>query len=310
MKNRSGVLIAMFGVMLIILSGCNLPTAQTAGTPDLDATVAARVNIEKAAQTMVAQTMGANSTGATLTNTIEAEPEITFTPSLTSTITLTPTITLTSTPEGVFVTVSQDTYCRFGGPYSAFKILDTVRAGQKVEVLARNPENDSYFVKSPNNPSVTCWLYGKYATLTGNTTGLAVSTMHPTPTPTATPTPLPAFTVSYSGIENCGGNFAFKLFIKNTGSLTWQYISLVGSDTTTTFAINQSSNVFKEYAGCNSVLEQADLTPGEQSYVLNTEAGNFFNYNPAGHSMSVTVTLCTQDGGGGTCKSIPISFTP
>lgn len=310
MKKRKNILRLLIGVMIIVLSGCNLPTAQTAGTPDLDATVAARVDIEKAAQTMVAKTMGANSAVATQTNTTQAQPEFTTTPSLTSTITMPPTIALISTPEGVFLTVSSDTYCRFGGPYSAFKILDTVRVGQKVEVLARNPENDSYFVKSPNNPSVTCWLYGKYATLAGNTTGLAVSTMHPTPTPTATPTPSPAFTVSYSGIENCGALYAFKLFIKNTGSLTWQYISLVGTDTITSFAINQSSNVFKEYSGCSTVLEQADLTPGEQSFVLNVDGASYFDYNPAGHPINVTVTLCTQDGGGGTCKSIPISFTP
>jgi len=42
-----------------------------------------------------------------------------------------------------------------------------------------------------NNPdsSGTCWLWGQYATVTGNTAGLPEYTPPPTPTPTNTPTP-------------------------------------------------------------------------------------------------------------------------
>ncbi len=163
---------------------------------------------------------------------------------------------------------------------------------------------------APNDPNTKCWLYGKYATLSGNSAALPVATMHPTPTPTYTPTPAPGFTVSYSGLENCGGNFAFKLFIKNTGGLIWQYVSLSGVDANTGFTVNQASNSFEEYAGCVSVLTQADLTPGETSFVLNTQGANFFNYDPTGHNISVSVKLCSLDGGGGVCQTIPISFTP
>jgi hypothetical protein len=261
---------------------------------------------------MVAQTLTANApispeipnVQPSNTNTVEAPLEMTSTP------TLTPTITLTPTPEGVFLVVSNDTYCRFGGPYSSFKILATVKAGETVKVLARNPENDSYFVQNPYDTSSTCWMYGKYATLSGNTDALPISTMHPTPTPTSTPTPAPGFTVTFNSLINCGPNYAFKLFIKNTGGLTWQSITLAGSDTVTAFAFSQTSNTFKEYTGCSMTLEQNDLTPGEESYVVNDAAGQFFNYDPTGHKISVTVTLCTTDGGAGTCKSIPISFTP
>ncbi len=294
--------------IILTLSACNLPMAGNSAetTPDIAGTVAARVAIEQAAQTMVAQTLGAGNSSAaqvsTSTNTIQAPPEATFTP------TLSPTITLTPTPEGVFLTVSQDTYCRFGGPYSSFKILATVKIGQKVEVIARNPENDSYYVKNPYEPNATCWLYGKYATVTGNAAGLTVATMHPTPTPTFTPTPAINFNVSYSGLESCAPNFAFKLFIKNNGGTIWQYESITGSDTVTGFAINHSSNIFKEWSGCVSGVTQEDLTPGEESYVLNIPG--FFNYDPTGHLINITVKLCSENNGLGTCLSKPIAFTP
>lgn len=305
MKSRHIVCWFLISAMTLTLAGCNLPTGSNGGSPDLEGTVAAEVAVQQAAQTMVALTMGANAPAvqpsSTNTNTAEA-PKETATPSMT------PTITLTPTPEGVFLTVSSDTYCRQGGPYSSFKILGTLKVGDKAQVLARNPENDSYFIQSPYDAS-KCWVYGKYATLTGNSTGLAVMTMQPTPTPTYTPTPDKNFSVSYVGLETCGGQFAFKLFIKNNGGLIWQYLSLAGTDTVTSFAINHTSNSFKEYAGCSETVTQADLTPGEESYVLNINPGQF-NYNPTGNLINITITLCTQDNGAGVCLSKPISFTP
>lgn len=308
MKAKRSLFTGVVVIIILTLSACNMPSGVTsAGTPDIDGTVAAKVAIEHAAQTMVAQTLSAENPNAgqvnTSTNTIQAPVDATFTP------TLSPTITMTPTPEGTFLTVSQDTYCRFGGPYSSFKILATVKIGQKVEVIARNPENDSYFVKNPYETNSTCWLYGKYATLTGNAAGLTVATMNPTPTPTFTPTPTHGFTVSYVGLESCLPEYAFKLFIKNTGSSIWQSISITGSDTVTAFAINHTSNTFKEFSGCSIGVTQADLTPGESSYVLNVSPGQF-NYNPTGNNISITVTLCSLDGLAGTCKSIPLSFTP
>lgn len=295
--------------IILTLSACNLPMAGTTAdkTPDLEGTVAARVAIEQAAQTMVAQTLAAGNAGdaqaSTSTNTVQAPPEVTFTP------TLSPTITLTPTLEGVFLTVSQDTYCRFGGPYSSFKILATVKTGQKVEVIARNPENDSYYVKNPYETNSTCWLYGKYATVTGNTAGLTVATMNPTPTPTFTPTPAINFNVSYSGLETCGGQWGIKLFVRNTGPSIWQYVSISGTDSVTAFGILHTSNKFNTYSGCAITLSQEDLTAGEESYVLAVAPGQL-DYDPTGHLINLTVKLCSENNGLGTCLSKPISFTP
>ncbi len=308
MKAKRSLFTGVVVIIILTLSACNMPSGVTsAGTPDIDGTVAAKVAIEHAAQTMVAQTLSAENPNAgqvnTSTNTIQAPVDATFTP------TLSPTITMTPTPEGTFLTVSQDTYCRFGGPYSSFKILATVKIGQKVEVIARNPENDSYFVKNPYEANSTCWLYGKYATVTGNAGGLTVATMNPTPTPTFTPTPAINFTVSFSGLETCAGDWGVKLFIRNTGPSTWQYVSISGSDSVTAFVINHTSNTFKTYSGCSVTLSQADLTTGEESYVLAVAPGHL-PYNPTNNLINLTVKLCSEDNGLGTCLSKPISFTP
>lgn len=305
---KTNTFIRLLSLILIIsITACNLPSgAGSSNTPDINATVAAEVAIAFAAQTLVAQTLSAGGAVAPV-NTDTLTPEAL--PQATSTETLTPTITLTPTPEGVFLVVSQDTNCRFGGPYSSFRIITTVKTGQTVEVLSRNPENDSYFVKNPYDANSTCWLYGKYATLTGNSAALPVSTMHPTPTPTHTPTPNQNFSLSFSGLENCGGSYGIKLFIRNTGGVMWQSISVTGSDTDTGFVISHSSNIFKEYTGCVPGVTQADLTPGEESFVLVVDPGQF-GYDPSGNLIKLTVKLCSEDNLLGTCLSKNLSLTP
>ncbi len=298
--------------LLLSLAGCYMPGTVVNDSPNLDGTVAAEVAIAHAAQTMVAQTLAAEGGGvdaSTRTFTPEVnQQQDTPTPSLTPTFTETPTITQTSTPEGVKLVVSSDTNCRDGGPYKSFPIVVTVKAGQLVEVIARNPEFDSYYVKNPYANGY-CWMYGQYATLMGDTSTLAVATSHPTPTPTFTPTPSMNFTVSYVGLETCGVEYAFKLFIKNTGGVTWQSIQITGSDTVTGFVINHTSNTFKEFAGCAIALTQSDLTQGEESYVLNVAPGQFA-YDPTGNNIVITVSLCSLDNGAGSCLSKNLSFTP
>jgi hypothetical protein len=297
-------------LFLVSLMACNLPVAQNAGTPDVNGTVAAQVAINLAIQTKVAETLAANgqavppaaAPSVAATNTVQVLPQISLTP------TMTPTITLTPTPEGVSLVLSNDTYCRLGGPYSSFKIIATVKTGQTVVVLSRNPENDSYYVQNPYDPNTKCWLYGKYATLSGNVQSLPVSTMQPTPTPTYTPTPTSNFTVSYVGLETCAGSYAFKLYVKNAGGIVWKSILITGTDTVTAFAINNSNNSFVDYSGCVAGLSQADLAPGEDSNVLNTIG--HFNYDPTGHLINVTVKLCSEDNIAGTCLSKNLSFTP
>ncbi|MCX6056202.1 MAG: hypothetical protein NTZ74_15065 [Chloroflexi bacterium] len=284
------------GALILAMLACNIPVGNVA-TPDVNATVAAQVAIAQFAQTAVAATMNA-SAPIIPTNTNTVPPTETVTP----TMTLTPTITLTPTLAGVFMTVSQNTNCR-KGPFAFFPAVTTIMAGQTVEVTGRNLDNDTFYVKNPNSPGAFCWLWGQYATLTGNQAGLPVFTPQPTPTPAAD------FSLSYTKLEKCLPQFAFKFYVKNTGGLIWQSIQILGNDNTLGTAFTHTSNTFKEYTGCVVGTVQEDLTPDEDSYVLNVSPGQL-NYDPTGNSISVNVMLCSGQNLAGTCVTKALNFVP
>jgi len=292
---------ALVIAVVLALSACNVSTQGDTGTPDSATAADRQVAIEQAAATFVAQTL----TAAAPTITLTPQPPLeSYTP------TATPTITLAPTSELVTLVVSKDTYCRQGAPVAAFKYVVIIKSGQLVEVLARNRDNDSFYVKNPYEDNSACWIYGKDFVLDGNADGLKIATLQPTPTPTRTPTPDANFTVIYSSLVACTApNYAFKLYIENTGSIPWQYISITGSDTVTGFAINHTSNFFDQYSGCTTMNPQDAVIGGDDTYAMNVNPGEF-NYNPAGHLINLNVKLCTLDDAKGTCVNKTISFTP
>lgn len=299
MKSKRIFSAALVLAIVLTLTACNLPTAENKSTPEASA-AGGQASVEQAAGTIVAQTLTAGA--PTLTNTAPP-PSESFTP------TLTPTLTLPPTSKVVTLVVTKDTYCRQGAPVSAFKSVVIIKSGQQVEVISRNPENDSYYVKNPYEDNSSCWIYGKGLTLTGNAEELSIATLEPTPTPTRTPTPNVGFTVTYDSLISCAPSYAFRLYIKNTGAVPWNFISITGSDSVTSFAINHTSNVFDQYSGCSVVNPQDVLSAGDDTYAMNLSPGEF-NYNPSGHLINLNVKLCTLDNAQGSCTSKAISFTP
>jgi len=94
----------------------------------------------------------------------------------------------------VTVTVSVATNCRTG-PGQNFKIVYGMPVGQVAKVVAKNSYSGYWIIEIPGQNGQTCWLWGQYATLSGNTAGLKdvvtptfVATLTPTATPTATNT--------------------------------------------------------------------------------------------------------------------------
>ena len=85
------------------------------------------------------------------------------------------------------VTVSQNTNCRTG-PGVVYDLIGGLLIGEKAEVVGKYSAGNYWIINNPDS-SGTCWLWGQYATVTGNTAGLPEYTPPPTPTPTITPTP-------------------------------------------------------------------------------------------------------------------------
>ncbi len=85
------------------------------------------------------------------------------------------------------VTVSIATNCRTG-PGQAYPSIFGLPVGQIAEVVGKNTSTNYWIIKIPNGAG-TCWLWGQYATVTGDTSALPTVAIPPTPTPTITPTP-------------------------------------------------------------------------------------------------------------------------
>jgi hypothetical protein len=121
----------------------------------------------------------------------------TFTLTFTPTASQTPLPSFTWTLGKVTISVSMDTNCR-SGPGTVYDYLGGLMVGETTEVLGRDSSGQFWVVRNPDIPGGICWLWNKYATLTGDTSKLPVATPPPTPTPAElAPDPLPA---AYTGI--------------------------------------------------------------------------------------------------------------
>src|SRR5512143_1706618 len=178
---QSNRLIAAFSVILIATLACNMPGTQVTGGPDLPGTITAQ------ALTLQAP----SSTPGVPTDT--------------------PTVTPTTTPSVPQVTVSSATNCRTG-PSTAYDLLYTMNPGQVAEVVGKNTPTNYWIIKYPNG---TCWLWGQYATVSGNISGLPEYPPPPTPTPSE-----PAAPKNFKATSSCSPSG--QLFTSNIHvNLTW-----------------------------------------------------------------------------------------
>ena len=90
----------------------------------------------------------------------------------------------TPTPTNVTLKVSVDTNCRTG-PGKPYDIITILRVGKVADVIARNSDETYWVIQNPSG-SGQCWVWGRYAHITGNTANLPIWDRPPTPTPTPT----------------------------------------------------------------------------------------------------------------------------
>ena len=185
MSYPSRVSLTMIALSIIVLA-CALPaiTLQDSGAIS---TAAAQTVIANYNQTALSASLTPTLPELTLTNTPEPS---TFTPTFTETPTqrLTATSLFTSTPFVPQISVSVSTNCRIG-PGKVYQMVGALLAGEIAQVYGRDPTGGYWYIRNPDSSSGYCWVWGEYATLSGNTALLPVYTPPPTPTPTFTPKP-------------------------------------------------------------------------------------------------------------------------
>ncbi|MCJ7513518.1 MAG: hypothetical protein MUO23_11185 [Anaerolineales bacterium] len=210
----------------------------------------------------------------------------------------TPTPTATNAPTIPQAVVSENTNCRTG-PGTVYDLVYSALAGSQLTIVAGSTVPEYVIGEIPNKPGQTCWLWTKYATISGDTSVLPKQTPPPTPTPSVN------FTLEYNGINSCvGWGIGFKLV--NTGGLTLKSAKATVEDTDTSTTISQSSNEFDKHGGCVVDTAIPELDPGDKGYVYAYD----FAYDPSGHKLKGTVTVCTQSGLGGQCSTRSVSFKP
>jgi hypothetical protein len=222
----------------------------------------------------------------------------TFTPSLTPSATLSPTPAFTSTPAIPLISVSVPTNCRVG-PGKVYDRVGALLIGQTAEVVGRNLTGNYWYIRNPNQSNRFCWLWGEYASVTGNFGVLPVFT------PPPTPTPIPDFEADYGGLETCAGWWV-DLKLTNTGGVSFESVSVTVRDTETDIVVSMYTDVFHDIDGCTDTFTKDRLNPGD-SQTVSTAA---FTYNPTGHELRATVTLCSWDGQNGMCITESIKLTP
>jgi hypothetical protein len=187
-KRKITIMLSLLLVMA--LSACNLPGGETTPTPDIALTLTAQ------AQLLETPT-----------------PLDTATPELTSTPEFTPTPTVPT------VSVSVNTNCRTG-PSTQYDLVGGVNVGQTA-VLVGKSTSTGYWIINNLNGSGTCWLWGQYATVSGNTAGLPEYPTPPTPTPSPTPTLAPPAPVNNPTVTKACILVVPGLY-NYTGTLNWE----------------------------------------------------------------------------------------
>jgi hypothetical protein len=176
-----------------------------------------------------------------------------------------------------------------------------LEVNQVAEVVGRNAAGNYWIIRNPNRPGETCWLWGNFATVTGDTSVLPVFT------PPPAPTPVPGFDVDFNGLESCTGTgWWVDLNMENTGSLTFRSITLTVQDLDTGTNLTLYADGFTNRNGCSDSETRDNLAPGA-SVVMSSSP---FAYNPTGHRLRATITLCSNITQSGTCVTQTVNLTP
>lgn len=183
-RKSTHLLMAVILVVLVLgLPACGAGELEISAEERVQTLIAETMAVEHYVQTVVAETLAASNPPEEE----HGEPEVSELPEPaameaadTPTV-LTPTEANTPTPTIPMAAVNRGTNCR-SGPGTEYDIIGELLVGQQAEVVGVFPDWDYWIIKNPGKVG-DCWLWGEYATVTGETAGLPRFTPPPTPTP-------------------------------------------------------------------------------------------------------------------------------
>jgi len=300
--NRSSLLVV---VLLLAMLACDLPGVPL---PPIDGN-AQGTSIALTLNAIIQATQNASPVDISSSSTALPSPGETLAPALatlaptqTATVTATSTFFLSPIPLYPELSVTIPTNCR-KGPGKIYDQVGALLTGRTVRIYARDPSGAFWLIENPDSPGEYCWVWGEYANISGPTYMLPEYT--PPPTPTATATPAPSFDTSYSGLVACTGWWT-EIRLKNTGQVTFRSVSISLKDTVTGTSNYSTTDGFEDNPDCVNSSSRKTLTAGK---AVNVSAPGFV-YDPTGHKLRATVTLCSDTGQSGTCVTKTINFTP
>lgn len=292
----------LFLIVAFLLSACNLQFVESTQDPDaanLELTVIAQqILIDQAAQQGIVV-------------------EITATPELGNAESALPTeevvipaAVLPPAVGDVTVTVSVATNCR-QGPGTAFASVYGMPVGQVAKVVAKNSYSGYWIIEIPGQNGQTCWLWGQYATINGDTASLkdvvtptSVATKKPTATNTAiasatsttTPTATPTNTVQVVTKPNAPVITSSSVVCTNLNDGTYKYeVTLQWTDNSNNetgfeIALNPAANNGQTAAyglgpDVTGFIHTAIFPSGTQF------TSSVFAQNSAGNSSSSSATV-------------------
>ncbi len=182
MKRTNLFYLGLTTVFLVLaILACDLPVGVATQSENLGAT-----ETMQALATVVAGTLEPNmeSGGSEDSKDESVEGSDTESPQASET----PTITVPPTLGGPIVHVSMDTNCRFG-PGDVYEYQGALLVGEEAAVTGKLADESFWYIENPDAPPPFCWIWGMYASVEGDKSGIPILTPPPTPTPEYTPTP-------------------------------------------------------------------------------------------------------------------------
>jgi hypothetical protein len=173
----------------------------------------------------------------------------------------------------------------------------------EAEVIGVLPARNYYYISNPGENQGFCWLWGEYATVTGELSLAPVMTSPPTPTPT--PRPFDVI-VEYENQHDCSGTEHATVRLVNISGVTFESIEL------DIFDLDASSQIYGPAVSNSPFLNSSNSCPPGSTNLEPDQArfaaGPIGSPPPSGNTLRLTIKLCTADGLGGSCLARSIQF--